>query len=203
MRSAIGFEEIVRFHGHVCPGLAMGYRMALAGLMALSERKAADEEVVAIVENDACGVDAVQVLTGCTFGKGNLIFRDYGKSVYTLYSRRTGLGVRVAWDGSEVPDALRDDREARVRWILDAPEELIVRVETVTIAEPPKARIQDSVRCTACGERVMATRVHHVGCQILCIPCREPTRRTFEEEGSADGESSNHGGQAAGSRRPG
>nr|WP_279383444.1 FmdE family protein [Methanobacterium formicicum] len=24
-------------------------------------------------------MDAIQVITGCTFGKGNLIFKDYGK----------------------------------------------------------------------------------------------------------------------------
>ena len=44
--SKIPFEEVVQFHGHVCPGLAMGYRMALAGLDALSEQKADDEEIV-------------------------------------------------------------------------------------------------------------------------------------------------------------
>lgn len=45
-----------------------------------------DEEMVAIVENDSCAVDAIQVLTGCTLGKGNLIFRDYGKQ--HLYKTR-------------------------------------------------------------------------------------------------------------------
>jgi formylmethanofuran dehydrogenase subunit E len=53
------FEEVVRFHGHKCPGLALGYR---AALIAMSEVKASessgDEEMVAILENDACGIDA-------------------------------------------------------------------------------------------------------------------------------------------------
>jgi len=62
-----------------CPGLP-------GSLRALKELKgrAEDEELVAVVENNLCAVDAVQVMTGCTFGKGNLIFRDYGKQVYTL-----------------------------------------------------------------------------------------------------------------------
>ena len=34
----------------------------------------ADEDVVCIAENDACGVDAIQVLLGCSVGKGNLLF---------------------------------------------------------------------------------------------------------------------------------
>ncbi|NOZ25951.1 MAG: formylmethanofuran dehydrogenase, partial [Nitrospirae bacterium] len=71
------FEDAVRFHGHVCPGLALGYRVSDLVLRELGPRSE-DEELVAIVENNSCAVDAIQVMTGCTFGKGNLIFRDYG-----------------------------------------------------------------------------------------------------------------------------
>lgn len=169
----IPFEEVAQFHGHVCPGLAMGYRMAFAGLDALSEQKADDEEIVAIVENDACGVDAVQVISGCTFGKGNLIFRDYGKSAYTFFSRRTGAGVRVVWKEPRPTDDIPEDRQARVEWILGVPESDIVIVQPIQSDMPPKARIHESVHCDMCGERVMETRIHHVGSQNLCIPCRD------------------------------
>ena len=47
------------------------------------------EEVVCITENDACGVDAVQVITGCTMGKGNLIYRGTGKMVFSFFNRKT------------------------------------------------------------------------------------------------------------------
>ena len=63
------YEEIIQFHGHECPGLAMGYRMATAAMNKLDSIRAEDEEIVTIVENDACGVDALQCVTGCTFGK--------------------------------------------------------------------------------------------------------------------------------------
>ena len=42
-----------------------------------------DEELVAVVETDMSGVDAIQFLTGCTFGKGNLIHKDYGKNAFS------------------------------------------------------------------------------------------------------------------------
>ena len=167
----IPFEEVVRFHGHVCPGVAIGYRMALAGLAALKEMRAEDEELVAIVENDACGVDALQFLTGCTFGKGNLIFHDYGKSVYTLYSRKTGQGVRITSRADAIPAEIGDDRAARIDWILTAPEDALLNLKTVAIDEPPKARIHDSISCDRCGERVMATRIRQSGERRLCIPC--------------------------------
>ena len=47
------YEEIIQFHGHECPGLAMGYRMATAAMTRLDSIRAEDEEIVAIVENDA------------------------------------------------------------------------------------------------------------------------------------------------------
>ncbi|MDQ6799068.1 MAG: FmdE family protein, partial [Actinomycetota bacterium] len=64
-------RRIVDFHGHMCPGLAMGIRAAEVALAEIGPHSV-DEEVVAIVETDMCGVDAIQFLTGCTFGKGNL-----------------------------------------------------------------------------------------------------------------------------------
>lgn len=38
----------------------------MAGLL---EKRAEDEEVVVVVETDACSADAVQVMTGCTLVK--------------------------------------------------------------------------------------------------------------------------------------
>ena len=172
------FEEVAQFHGHVCPGLAIGYRMTLAALACLSEHRAEDEEIVAIVENDACGVDALQYLSGCTFGKGNLIFNDYGKSVYTLYSRTTGEGVRVVWRDPQVPAEIAEDRMARVDWILNAPEETLVSIQAVRIDAPPRARIHESISCDRCGERTMATRIRSLGAQQVCIPCWEQANTT-------------------------
>ena len=167
------FSEIVNFHGHSCPGLAMGYRMALAVMAALGIDRSSDEEVVAVVENDACGVDALQCLTGCTFGKGNLVFRDYGKSVYTLWSRTTGRGARIVFHGREVPAGLREDRAAYQDFILTCPESAIISRGEPAGEIPQPARIRDSLVCQKCGEKVMATRVREQNGLMLCIPCTD------------------------------
>lgn len=177
------YEVVARFHGHSCPGLASGYRMACAALSALREIRSPDEELVAIVENDACGVDAVQYVTGCTFGKGNLIFRDYGKPVYTLLSRRTGEGVRVLYHGRGTPEGIRNDRKGYIRFILSAPDEEIMSVEGVKAALPPRARIRSSVTCAFCGEPVMETRVRTVEGKPACIPCAEARSRAERNGG--------------------
>lgn len=177
------FEEVSRFHGHVCPGLAIGYRMARAGMEALADERAEDEELVAVVENDACGVDAVQYLTGCTFGKGNLIFRDYGKQVVTLHHRASGKAVRITPADSPVTPVTPAEpsetgrvemtREERTQWLLDAPDKEVVSVEGVSDAAPGYARIRASVDCAFCGERVMETRARIKDGKTACIPCSE------------------------------
>lgn len=73
MEKQASFQKCVELHGHLCPGLAFGFQAAMAGMDFLSEVRALDGEIVAIVETDACGTDAIQVITGCTFGKGNFI----------------------------------------------------------------------------------------------------------------------------------
>lgn len=165
------FRDTVRFHGHQCPGLAIGYRMATAGIKWLEEQRALDEELVAITENDACGVDALQCVSGCTFGKGNLIFRDWGKQAYTLFSRRTGRGVRVLYHGRGVPESARSDRKTHTDWILSAPLDSMISLTPVEMDEPEPARIMESGICGMCGERVMATRLADSTGKTLCIPC--------------------------------
>jgi formylmethanofuran dehydrogenase subunit E len=81
-------KQVQAFHGHMCPGLAMGIRVSEKALMEMGERPG-DEEVVALVETDNCAVDAIQFLTGCTFGKGNLINLDYGKNAFRFIAAAT------------------------------------------------------------------------------------------------------------------
>lgn len=47
------FRDAIRFHGHVCPGLIIGYRAAKVAQSAFRVERSEDEELVAIVENDA------------------------------------------------------------------------------------------------------------------------------------------------------
>lgn len=165
------YQQIIEFHGHECPGLAMGYRMAGAAMSSLNSIRSEDEEIVAITENNACGVDALQCITGCTFGKGNLIFRDYGKHVYTLYSRKTGKGVRVSFHGNGIEPV--KSREELISMILTLDDEDLLSITDVFINEPEPARIHNTVKCDICGEGVMETRIREVKNKKLCIPCSE------------------------------
>lgn len=193
IRSSENWEKTVDFHGHVCPGVAIGFKAAMAGMEWLKEHRAVDEEVVAIVETDACGADAVQVLTGCTFGKGNFIFRDHGKNVYSFVSRRSGRGVRVALLAGafqpnerhmELIQKIRTDtasdeerfefrrlHDQRSHEILEKEPAELFKLESVQIELPPKAQIEPSKICDVCGEPTMASKLEQRGASRLCRSC--------------------------------
>jgi formylmethanofuran dehydrogenase subunit E len=169
--------EAVHFHGHMCPGLAIGYRASKIIMDRLGSIRAKDEELVAIVENDSCSVDAVQWVTGCTFGKGNFIFRDHGKQVFTVALRPSGRALRVALKRRElrIGEPPHQDRDARTQWLLTVPEDVIFHVEEISLSLPDVAQIRDSSVCDRCGEEAMVTRVVHAGPRTLCIPCSKVT----------------------------
>jgi formylmethanofuran dehydrogenase subunit E len=140
---------------------------------ALGATRSDDEELYAVVESDACGVDALQCVSGCTFGKGNLVFRDYGKHAYSLFSRVRQQGVRVVFHGNGIPAGLRQDRPAFARRIMEEPDDAILTVAGIPYEELQTARVRKSVVCAGCGESVMDTRVCETGNGPICIPCAE------------------------------
>jgi len=165
--------ETVQFHGHLCPGLAIGFRAAKIALERLGAKRAEDEELIAIVENDSCSTDAVQWLTGCTFGKGNFFFKDYGKQVFTFAIRPTGDAVRIALkrrdrrSGEPPPQ----DREAMVHWILTAPAESLFDIRETKMSLPGLAQGHETAVCDQCGEEAMDSRTVKRDHRTLCIPC--------------------------------
>jgi formylmethanofuran dehydrogenase subunit E len=185
-------REVIQFHGHLCPGLALGYRVANAALRELKTDRPRDEELVAVVENDSCAVDAIQYITGCTFGKGNLVFYDYGKHVYTFFSRSTGQGVRISEDfrgfegdkryselkqqqeaGEDVSSEMQAFRMEKTAAILKADEKELFTIQPVSSLPPEEAKIRASVRCALCGEKFMESRGRVKNGKTVCIACFE------------------------------
>jgi formylmethanofuran dehydrogenase subunit E len=189
------FSKCVDFHGHTCPGLAIGFQAARTLMERLSARKAPDEELVAIVETDACGADAIQVMTGCTFGKGNFLFKNYGKHAFSLMDRRKGKGVRVYLrldtfkmdrESLSLSEKVQKDKasakeikryrqlqQERVEKILNADTESLFKIEEITSGIPAKARIMDSGICDFCRESTKVDLLRTIDGKKACIPCAE------------------------------
>lgn len=182
-------------HGHYCPGSAMGVKAAARAVRELGVKSTGMEEIVAIVETNNCFADGIQMVTGCSFGNNALIYRDYGKTAFTL-AKRTGEGIRISalfdrltkerspeadglWekvvverDGTEDESKKLTDlwKELAFR-ILEIPDEEILSIKRVNIDVPAYASIFASAKCSVCGESIMEPRARLKDGKFVCLPC--------------------------------
>ena len=191
-------EAGLKLHGHKCPAMPMGLRAGAAAMNRLGVARAKDKELSAVVElgDDHCShcfADGIQMVTGCTFGKGNLKKSGYGKFGVTLVDQTSGHAVRVVPRAeaqakmketpffleyrmkgippSRVPDAVVDPL---IRQVMGAPEDGILSVGRpfpMDIGKPSETFA--SFVCDRCGESVVEKYGRVVAEQKVCIPCQE------------------------------
>jgi formylmethanofuran dehydrogenase subunit E len=187
------FDEVVRFHQHHCPGAAFGVRVAEAAMSRLGADQASGE-LVLLSETDACAVDALQVLTGCTYGKRNLIHADNGRYAFTFWRRGSAEGVRVRarpdsivyrsdelWeladriqDGSATPEdeaAFAASQADRIARLLAVAQDEILIVEPVQVQAPQPKQLAPVDVCKGCGEPTSVETLHEHRGQMLCPAC--------------------------------
>ena len=163
------WNDCVAFHGHECGGLTIGYKASLYAIELLKLEFSDDEQVVCISENDACGIDAIQVMLGCSVGKGNLLFHMRGKSAYSFYNRKTGASVRLVMKPK--PEGMT--REESFAYYQSLQPKEMFDVKEATIHLPEKARLFDSYTCDCCGETAGANWIRLSGSKKLCLDCYE------------------------------
>jgi formylmethanofuran dehydrogenase subunit E len=186
-------------HGHKCPAMPLGLRAGAAALNALGVERAQDGQLEAILElGDAhcahCFADGVQMITGCTFGKGNIRKLGYGKFGLTLVDRATGRRVRVvpkaeAQAASRQTPFFLDYRmkgipasqvptevvEPLIQNVMNAPVEKILKVGEVeqgpVVLKAPEQF--SAFVCERCGDMVIESYGRVSGDRKVCIPCCE------------------------------
>ena len=188
-------------NGHHCVGSAMGVIAAHQAMKELGVKESTGmEHFLAIVETNNCFSDGVQVVTGCTFGNNALIYRDFGKTAFTLL-KRNGEGIRIAAkpeagvilqnkdsEAEQLYSKVLTEKTATIeeeeRWIelnkkhcydiLSIPAAEIFKIEKVRMETPVRySRILGSYICAKCGEKVMETKTTTRGGETLCFPCAE------------------------------
>jgi len=187
-------QATIDFHGHSCPGLAIGIRAAELAMDRFG--RSVDEEIVAVVETDMCAIDAIQFLLGCTFGKGNLIHLDYGKSAFTFHSRQKEKSIRIVAKPNAIGDPsdelivlrtkklkeelsteeqerLKKAMAERTKRVMEADLDKLFDVKPSHSPIPRKARILESLICRECGEATMESRTRRLFGKTLCTSCFE------------------------------
>ena len=182
--------KTAEIHGHFCPGSALGVMASIYGLSLLgNEETNSDgimENLLAIVEVNACFADGVQAVSGCTLGNNSLIYRDLGKHAVTFAIRGKEKAVRVKvlpefkkYIEEAVPEfyplmekvimkregilseemKFKDKAHEAAFAITKIPFEKLFSVENIVPDIPDYAPITDSILCPECGEMVMASKV--------------------------------------------
>ena len=191
------FEVAMKLHGHKCPAMPLGLRVGAAAMNRLGVDRSPDGQLLALVEVGSdhfatCFADGVQMITGCTFGKGNIQKLNYGKWGLTLIDKARQKAVRVvpraevmlankqstfftAYRSKGVPASQvpAEHVEPLVERVLSIPEEQLVKVGEVVeypYVDPPTSF--DSFVCESCGE----ITVEGYGQQRedggrICLPC--------------------------------
>lgn len=161
------WDKAAAFHGHICGGLTIGYQAAMYAIKLLDLKFSEDEDVVCISENDACGVDAIQVVLGCSVGKGNLLFHMRGKQAFSFYNRSTGKSVRLVLK----PRPHEMTREESCEYYQSCEPEEMFEVKETTIKLPENARIFESAKCECCGEVTGEQWLRLSGGKKVCLDC--------------------------------
>ena len=161
------WDKCVTFHGHECGGLMIGFKAAIFASELLGLGFSDDEQVVCISENDACGVDAIQVILGCSAGKGNLLFHIRGKQAFSFYNRTDGKSVRLVLrprpEGMTRDESFLYYRDREPRDLFD--------VKPAVISLPEPARLFGSVACDGCGEVTAEHLIRLQNGNKLCLDC--------------------------------
>ncbi len=185
-----------KFHGHKCPAMPNGLRVAEAAMNKLGVERTGDSFLHAIIELGdnhcaTCFADGVQVITGCTFGKGNIEKSHKGKWGLTLIDKRTNRAVRVVPKAetmlqtkktsffkdfrekgvppTQVPD---DVVQPLVDKAMNAPVEMIMRISDIfdyEWREPEHTFV--SFPCEECGEMVVEKYSKIKNNKKVCMDC--------------------------------
>ena len=105
MRQPRTWEDCVFFHGHECGGLAIGYQASRYAIELLDIEFEEGERIHCIAEGNGCPLDGIQVMLGCTIGKGNLELRPTEARGYNFYNLTTGESARLTL--KQLPDMER------------------------------------------------------------------------------------------------
>jgi len=187
------WNQAVALHGHICPGIVVGARASMLVLELLGRSgQYIGVSHYAVVENDVCGVDGVQVITGCTLGNDSLIIDNQGKFAFSWMDKDSGAGYRLllkvpVWKSNE-PLVLHEKvkfgtatpeekqgflaaRGQRGQELMAMSDEELFDVEKIVRKIPGKPRLFPFVTCARCGESFMEAYGHKIEGKIVCAAC--------------------------------
>jgi len=184
------------FHGHRCPFMPLGYRMATVALQKLGVGRSKNHEMhifseMGIGHPQGCLQDGMQCATSATFGKNMIDKLFYGKVAATFFYPGKGA-VRLVLkadfadkmapheffklrkQGVEPADVPAEVANDIINVVLAANDEELfdVRMLSDFTYQPVKGSF-DKARCEECGEYVFERYLRYKNGKVVCLPCSE------------------------------
>jgi formylmethanofuran dehydrogenase subunit E len=152
------FKRCAEFHGHICQGIALGYRAALSGMGRLQKHRAVDEDYTFFERSAGKGV-RVSLRPG--------VIEQTEEQRILMDKIRKGIARR---EGKSRFEELHFQKTCE---ILEKPEEELFSIREIDGVLPPKAKVEPSVICDQCGEPTMASRVVDQDGRKVCRDCAQ------------------------------
>ena len=179
-------EKSAATHGHLCPGQAVGVRMAMLGcrLIGLDEPTRHDQikKLIVYVEMDRCTADAVASTTGVKLGRRSLKFRDYGIMAATFVNLETSKSIRIisTEESRDLADAyapeIADKHARQLEAYKRMPDSVLFRVQQVEVAVPDEdypGPTRFKATCSGFGQVVRDRREVIQDGRLFCKPCTD------------------------------
>jgi len=186
----VGFENLLassaKAHGHLCPGQAVGVRMAMLGcrLIGLDNPREHSQikKLLVYVEMDRCAADAIAHVTGVKLGRRSLKFADYGIMAATFVNLETGAAFRIL-STEEARDlvplyapGIRGKAGQQLEAYRRMPDSVLFRVQRVRVpvkdCDLPGPTRYKAI-CSRCGQVVRDGREVLFNGEVLCKPCAQ------------------------------
>ena len=184
------FESLLKgsaeVHGHLCPGQAVGVRMAMLGcrLIGLNEPASRDQikKLIVYVEMDRCTADAVAYATGVKLGRRSLKFIDHGIMAATFVNLETSQAFRVisTEESRDLAEAYAPEIAEKHARQLEAykrmPDSVLFRVQQVDVHIPEEdlpGPTRFKATCSRCGQVVRDRREVIRDGRSFCKPCAD------------------------------
>lgn len=161
------FLESGKFHGHYCPGLAIGVRAAYEALSILALEDNTCKDFFCVYENSACYLDGIQTITGCTAGKNTLLAHLTGRTAFSFFRTDTNESIRLYY----LSPAISGTKEDKIEFILTAPLEEVFRTEKPGYHVPERSPRMPEKICSRCGESVSAGFISYIDEEPVCSEC--------------------------------
>ena len=132
------WETVTKEHGHICPGVTIGFKAALYAKMLLELDFSEGDSVVCTTENSSCPVDAIKLIMKCDIQRGSISTSSNDKLEFAFSNKITGKGIKLSYLNPVSNGGSREETQMRI--FNASPEELFA-VEVLEAQTRPLATV--------------------------------------------------------------